>query len=169
MMLSIPRISTAKEVPRDVTPDRYLAHFVTVGWLLDGVASGRIPKPGKLSTADIAMADLRMSFLQKAAPLVRGPGGDECVKINSRMVYSLQPGQRIVMQAPNNSVRVLPAYIPVFRTYPFRIITVAGANLVAVRPVQFRLSNFGPHASPYAHVCAAPPIVRAAQASVTRH
>jgi len=169
MMLSIPRISTAKEVPRAVTPDRYLAHFVTVGWLLDGVASGRIPKPGKLSTADIAMADLRMSFVQKAAPILKGAGGDKCVTINSNMVYSLQPGQRIVMAAPNNSVRVLPAYIPVRRTFPFRIITVAGANLVAVRPVQFRLSNFGPRASPYAHVCAAPPIVAAAQASATRH
>jgi hypothetical protein len=163
MMLSIPRISTAREVPRDVAPDRYLAHFVTVGWLLDGIASGRIPKPGKLSTADIAMADLRLSFRQKAAPLAPG---DECVTIDSRMVFGLQPGERIVMRAPNNSVRVMPENIPVFRTYPFRIITVAGANLVAVRPVRFRLSISGPHGVLYAQVCAARPIVRAAQASV---
>ena len=45
MMLSLPRVPTAKEVPRDVKPDQFLAHFVTIGWLLDGVASGRIPKP----------------------------------------------------------------------------------------------------------------------------
>src|SRR5205823_8038477 len=109
MMLSIPRISTAKEVPRAVTPDRYLAHFVTIGWLLDGVASGRIPKPGKLSTADIAMADLRLSFRQEKAGLLAP--GDECVTINSHLVFSLQPGQRIVMRAPNNSVRVTPENI----------------------------------------------------------
>jgi hypothetical protein len=166
MMLSIPRISTAKEVPRDIKPDQYLAHFVTVGWLLDGVASGRIPKPGKLSTSDIAMADLRLSFRQRAAPFVLGKDGD-CVTINSRMVWSLRPGERIVMHAPNNSVRVMPENIPVFSTYPFRIITVVGANLVAVRPVRFRLSNSGTRASPYAQVCAARPIVRAAQATST--
>jgi hypothetical protein len=164
MMLSIPRISTAREVPRDVTPDRYLAHFVTVGWLLDGVASGRIPKPGKLSTADIAMADLRLSFRQERGLAL----GDECITIDNRMVISLQPGERIVMHAPNNSVRVMPEHIPVFRTYPFKIITVAGANLVAVRPVRFRLSISGPHAVVFAQWCATPSIVRAAQASLTR-
>ena len=76
--------------------------------------------------------------------------------INSRMVISLQPGDRIVMRAPNNSVRVLPENIPVFRTYPFRIITVAGANLVAVRPVRFRLSLSGPHAVPFSQWQALP-------------
>ena len=129
------------------------------------LASGRIPKPGKLSTADIAMADLRLSFRQEKAGLLAP--GDECVTINSHLVFSLQPGQRIVMRAPNNSVRVTPENIPVFRTYPFKIITVAGASLVAVRPVRFRLSISGPHAVVFAQVCAARPIVRAAQASLT--
>jgi hypothetical protein len=161
MMLSIPRISTAQEVPRDVKPDQFLAHFVTVGWLLDGVASGRIPKPGKLSTADIAMADLRLSFRQERP---RFALGDQCVNIDGRMVFSLKRGDRIIMRAPNNSVRVLPENAPVFRTYPFKIITVAGASLVAVRPVRFRLTVAGPHVL-IAQVCAARPIVRAAQAS----
>ena len=40
MMLSLPQVAAAKEAPRGLTPDRELAHFVTIGWLLDGVPLG---------------------------------------------------------------------------------------------------------------------------------
>jgi hypothetical protein len=161
MMLTLPRVPTAAEVPRDVVPDQLLAHFVTIGWLLDGVASGRIPKPAEITPAEAAMADLRLSFRQEAGML---EPDDECVKVARGDVWSLEPGRRIVMRAPSGSVRVLPAEEGVFETTPFRIVTVAGANVVAVRPVQFRLTVDVPNV-PLAQVCADPAIVRAAQAS----
>src|SRR5262249_9795085 len=66
-------------------------------------------------------------------------------------------------------VRVMPENIPVFRTYPFKIITFAGPTLVAVRPVRFRLAISGPHGTASSGFCSTPAIVRAAQASLTRH
>jgi hypothetical protein len=161
MMLTLPRVPTAEQVPRDVVPDQTLAHFVTIGWLLDGVAAGRIPEPAPLTPADEAMADLRLSFRQEAAALAPN---DVCVKVTSGDVWSLEPGQRIVMRAPSGSVRVLPAEEGVFKTTPFRIVTVAGANVVAVRPVQFRLTVDVPDV-PLAQVCADKAIVQAAQAA----
>jgi hypothetical protein len=80
------------------------------------------------------------------------------------MVFSLEPGQRIVMRAPSGSVRILPPSTGVFRTTPFKIITVVGANLVAVRPVQFRLNLTDPNAI-IANVCASSEIIDAAQAA----
>ena len=50
-------------------PDQEFAHFVTIGWLLDGVASGRIPKPKHISPADEAMDTIRLSFLQSRSTL----------------------------------------------------------------------------------------------------
>jgi hypothetical protein len=160
MMLSMPRVAAATEVPREVVPDQSLAHFVTIGWLLDGVAAGRIPEPAPLTPADEAMASLRLSFRQEGAPLGTGT---RCVPVHSGDVWSLEPGQRIVMQAPSGSVRVLPADEGVFKTTPFRIVTVAGANVVAVRPVRFRLTVDVPDV-PLARVCADDEIVDAAQA-----
>jgi hypothetical protein len=68
------------------------------------------------------------------------------------------------MRAPSGSVRVLPAEEGVFKTTPFRIVTVAGANVVAVRPVKFRLTVDVPDV-PVAQVCADRAIVDAAQAA----
>jgi hypothetical protein len=104
------------------------------------------------------MADLRLSFRQQAAPA----HDLRCVGVSSGDRWSLEPGQRIVMRAPSGSVRVLPESEGVFKTTPFRIVTVAGANLVAVRPVKFRLTVDVPNVV-LAQVCAEPALVEAAQ------
>ena len=44
-LLSIPRLPVAKQLPRSVRPDPYFDAAITLGWLLDGVQSGRIPAP----------------------------------------------------------------------------------------------------------------------------
>ena len=95
----------AKEVPRDVKPEQFLAHFVTIGWLLDGVASGRIPKPGPIPAANDAMNELRLSFHQFAGG--RLPT-DDCSGLATPLVFDLQPGQRIIVQGPSSSIRVVP-------------------------------------------------------------
>jgi hypothetical protein len=45
MMLTFPRTAFAGQVPRDLRPERGLAPYVSIGWLLDGVGSGRLPAP----------------------------------------------------------------------------------------------------------------------------
>ena len=44
-ILSTPRLPVASRLPRSVLPDPYFDNSVTLGWLLDGVKSGRIPAP----------------------------------------------------------------------------------------------------------------------------
>jgi hypothetical protein len=53
-MLAIPRVPMADQVPRDLRPDRTLAPYVSVGWLLDGVGAGRIPPPEGIGPKDLA-------------------------------------------------------------------------------------------------------------------
>jgi hypothetical protein len=157
MMLTLPRVPIAKEVPRQIKPDQSLAHFVTIGWLLDGVASGRIPKPSSITQANETMATLRLSFLQQPGKLQKG---DVCVNFVRPLIFSLKPGQRIAVRAPNATIRILPPTENVDGTYPWLFITFGGSSLVAVRPVQFQLGNVG---SPYAQACTQGSIVRAAR------
>ena len=49
VILSLPRDPIATHVPRGLVPDPLTARQVTIGWLLDGVASGRIPAPAHLA------------------------------------------------------------------------------------------------------------------------
>ena len=68
-MLSWARLPAAKEVPRWVRPEPGYkeAPAVTIGWLLDGVDSGRMPDPGPLGPAQqTAMTDhLHLVLLQQ--------------------------------------------------------------------------------------------------------
>jgi len=63
-MLRLPRLPIASEVPRDLHPDLGLAPWVTIGWLRDGVASGRIPEPGPTDAEAVATAELRLALVR---------------------------------------------------------------------------------------------------------
>jgi hypothetical protein len=163
MMLSLPRVAVAKQVPRDVKPEQKLAHFVTIGWMLDGVASGRIPKPNPISPYDEAIDDLRLSFVQPSGAV---PTTDRCVPVTQRFVFTLAKGDRIIVRAKNSTLRVSSPTVPLEGTYPYFIITAppAGGNLVAVRPVTFRVSA-ALLGSPTDKLCATPAIMNAAVAA----
>src|SRR3954451_6373055 len=160
MMLALPRVPTATTVPRWVKPDQYLAHFVTIGWLLDGVKSGRIAKPKPLTPADIAMSDLRLSFLQGFQPL---EPHTTCAGVLAPLQFTLAPGERIVvLDAPSGSLRIVPAGAQIPGAYPFPLITTVGNTLTAVRPVEFRISNKN---APFGRVCARTRIMQVAKAA----
>jgi hypothetical protein len=160
MMLALPRVRAAKDVPRAVVPDQYLAHFVTIGWLLDGVASGRIPRPAHLTAADVAVSRLRLSFAQSFGTL---PPHTTCAGISRPLLFDLQPGERIVVLAPSGSLRLTPpADVSIAGTYTFPVITAAGNNFIAVRPVRFRVSN---KSAVYGRICARNRIMEAAKAA----
>ena len=56
LMLVIADLPIARELPRSLQPDRRYAPSVTIGWLLDGVDSGRIPPP-------VGRSDLNLTSL----------------------------------------------------------------------------------------------------------
>jgi hypothetical protein len=51
LVLALPSAPVAREVPRDLAPSAAFLRDVTIGWLLDGRASGRIPEPESISPA----------------------------------------------------------------------------------------------------------------------
>jgi hypothetical protein len=67
MILTIPRLPLAEEVPRDIRPDRGLAPFVSVGWLRDGVEAGRIPPPDDVAPEERATVEARVVLHQHRA------------------------------------------------------------------------------------------------------
>jgi hypothetical protein len=163
MMLSLPRVAGAQDVPRDLIPDQERAHFVTIGWLLDGVRSGRIPKPPHISAADAAMDRVRLSLQQFKAGRIRP--GYRCVGATTPLLFHLRTGEEIVVGAPKGLVEITPARPPRGHVFPFHVVTVEGPILRAVRPVSFRtgaaLLNSG-------RVCALPRILRAARTAAAQ-
>jgi hypothetical protein len=67
-VLSLPRVPMASEVPRSVEPDPQRTLSVSIGWLRDGVASGRIPDPGPLTPLEAADATVRLALVQTSRP-----------------------------------------------------------------------------------------------------
>jgi hypothetical protein len=65
-VLIAPRIPIATRVPRSLVPS-WGWGYVTVGWLLDNVRSGRIPSPGPLTRRQVADATLDLALQQSAA------------------------------------------------------------------------------------------------------
>jgi hypothetical protein len=69
VMLAIRRVPLAEEVPSSLRPDPDFAPEATVGWLLDGVADGRVPDPGAIKNPFTrASTTFRLSFLQSRRP-----------------------------------------------------------------------------------------------------
>jgi hypothetical protein len=158
MMLSLPEVAAAKEAPRELIPDRELAHFVTIGWLLDGVRSGRIPKPSRISAADVAMDEIRLSLEQFRSRRI--PAGYKCVFSTTPLLFRLQTGEKIVVRAPKGAVEITPASPLSGKVFPFHVITFEGPILQAVQPVTFRTGAVALNAG---RVCALPRILRSAQ------
>ena len=92
MMLSLPRVPTAKEVPRDVMPDQYLAHFVTIGWLLDGVALGAHPEAGAHSRPPTIAMDDDPVVVPAAVRADRAARPTTASSSTTPLVFSLQTG-----------------------------------------------------------------------------
>lgn len=69
MMLAIPYDPLARRVPSSLRPERVFATDVTVGWLLEGADSGRIPRP---FMTEVEQLDAKLNLaLQQGGDWVR--------------------------------------------------------------------------------------------------
>jgi hypothetical protein len=94
-ILSIPRLPIASRLPRSVLPDPYYDDSITLGWLLDGVHSGRIPAPSAPPTqAQITYWTLQLAWQ---------PGGREnsgtCESLPLPAVEHVESGTRMTISA----------------------------------------------------------------------
>jgi hypothetical protein len=135
-MLALPRVRLAREVPRRLRPAPDLAPYVTIGWLLDGAAAGRIPDPGRIGPLTSATANLRLSLLQSKRPTT----ATHCRVLRAPATRSLTTGQSIVFNG--GRIRVSSATNPIIQvSYGVGY----GRTLVAVHgPLTLRFSSARP-------------------------
>jgi hypothetical protein len=114
LVLPLPRVAMADRVPRRLRPLPDSAPKVTIGWLLDGAAAGRIPDPGRISPLARATATLRLSFLQARRPTTRSA----CRALREPVTRTLQQNQviridggRLRISAPENDL-IAATYTP---------------------------------------------------------
>lgn len=90
VITTLPRLRLARSVPRSLHPTPSFAGEVTVGWLLDGVRSGRIPRSGLPTAVELSTDKLRLSLDQRDSPRRSG-----CVLLRAQLERRLQPGESI--------------------------------------------------------------------------
>jgi hypothetical protein len=90
LVLAMARLPLAREVPRDLRPLFPPDASFPVGWLVDGVASGRVPEPSRTDPASIADAELLLSVYQTTEV----PTG-ACAPIESGTPIQVRPGDAI--------------------------------------------------------------------------
>jgi hypothetical protein len=93
-VLALPRSAAADEVPRTVRPETSgfdSREHVTIGWLLEGAASGRIPDPGQITPALAAANAFRLSLWQTHS----GSRRTACQMISRPITRHLEKGDAI--------------------------------------------------------------------------
>lgn len=93
MMRSLPRTGLAERVPRDLEPELTNAPWVTIGWLMDGAHSGRIPATRASTPHERATNVLRLSLYQ-----VNGGTATGCSRLSSPRIVDLSTGDAFVVR-----------------------------------------------------------------------
>jgi hypothetical protein len=86
-VLLIPRLPLAHDVPRTVQPFNGLASPITVGWLLDMTAQGRVPARHHVTARSRALATLRISVVLSVA------GTSRCLPFRGAVTRELGSGR----------------------------------------------------------------------------
>jgi hypothetical protein len=113
-ILNAPRLPLASSLPRSTQPDPFHAPGLTLGWLIDGVRSGRVPAPRP--TAAVALATETLKLAVRATDARPG----RCVSVRGPTVRILQQGAAISVARGKVSVTYLPPTGPPSRPVEFR-------------------------------------------------
>ena len=108
-ILSIGRMPEARQAPRSLPPDPSFAPEVTVGWILDGVASGRIRARDPGSTV-AATNRLRLSLRETSRAV-----GRPCAELKKPVVRHLARGDTVGIHGGSVLVRAAPQGAPLGR------------------------------------------------------
>jgi hypothetical protein len=135
IVLSIPHLPVSREVPRSEQIDLIFAADLTVGWLLDGEASGRVPDPGPIDPVDAATTTLGLALRQSPFGRAREP----CETLASPVTHQLEKGQSIGIQGGTLTVVYLTDAGEA--SHPVRFTAMNGARLAAITgPLTLQLS-----------------------------
>jgi hypothetical protein len=134
LVLTMARLPVAQQVPRDLNPLQVSQGSFPIGWLLDGVSSGRVPRPGPVSPQTVGDAELLLSVYQRAEP----PSG-ACTPIESGTPVQVGPGDEIEIRGRLVVLRRrIEGQLPVqatFNAFRGRTLEIVGGPLeLVVRP-----------------------------------
>jgi hypothetical protein len=101
-ILTVPRSPFAPRVPRSVHPDPGGAEDVTIGWLLDGVRSGRVPRPEETTPDDEARATLGLVLEQTDDDVA----ARDCRAITEPVRVDVRTGDVFVLRSGTLAARV---------------------------------------------------------------
>ncbi|MCU1465612.1 MAG: hypothetical protein JWM72_1540 [Actinomycetia bacterium] len=138
LILSAPRLPILAAAPRSVEPDRFGNQWLTLGWMRDGIASGRIPKPAVLTPANVATYSLYFA-LQAAPPRREYP----CVTLHRAVIRVLTAGRTLALKSAV-SVR----YVPVGGVASSARLLQPGNYTAVAGPLRLRLSPASPRDTP---------------------
>jgi hypothetical protein len=139
-IVSLPRLPVAHDVPRSARPPRaaFLYPAITIGWLLDGAASGRVPDPGPIDPTDAATWTLRLALHQSHAAMKK-----HCRNLTEPATLRLNKGQSIGIDG--GAVRVIYAPQGTDKSRPIPFYPVNGRTLLALAgPLRLHLSPINP-------------------------
>lgn len=138
MVASMPRDPQAAKVPRSLHPENALAPQLTVGWLLDAAAHGKLPAVGKLRAGELAADNFRLSFDQERV----APPAADCERVVRATSFVVHQGDVIgvfggsITLRPENPALLLPGMPLVFNPRDgssVRVLSDAGTVRIAAR------------------------------------
>jgi hypothetical protein len=99
LILSAPRLPISPALPRSVRPDQFGNPWLTMGWLRDGIASGRIPGPKPLTPEYVAFRTLDLALQPVSSVTPR-----RCLSLRKPVVRVLATGQVLTVEGGEVSV-----------------------------------------------------------------
>jgi hypothetical protein len=137
-ILIAPRIPLAGELPPSVQPDGFDAPGLTLGWLIDGVHSGRVPPPQSATPQDVATVTLQLALTRLTD--VRGA---PCSAPAAAVERVLQKGQSVTVKAKTVKVVYTPPEGAPSRPVVFRpILGASSLTLLALAgPLPLRITT----------------------------
>lgn len=126
-ILTLPRLPVAAVLPADTLPDRYLDPIMTMGWLREGVAQGRIPPPPSTVTAED-----RSTWTLQLALQPTDRRASSCSNVQLPTTVTVHPGDTLTSGRGTTATLLMPSGVmsqPRLLGYPPGSIVVAYATL----------------------------------------
>jgi hypothetical protein len=137
-VLGTARLSIAPQVPRSTRLHPFLAPWVTIGWLRDGVRSGRIPSFGAIPPEALASLTFRLAF----APLNEVATASTCASATVGQTVELHASDEVEVTGLAR-LRYLPPGGPALP--PIGLGSVGNTYSVLARSMRVRVEELSPN------------------------